>query len=131
MQVVGFWQVFLAGAGGGCMIEMLRWWKLKESPQLPEYAKSKFYWFITLTMIIAGGFLAVLHGSAIPVNAFTAVNIGASAPALLGALAAQPASINQGKPNSRRRGDQLRAEPDASSVAAATTQPIWNFLSFR
>jgi hypothetical protein len=115
MQVVGFWQVFLTGAGGGCMIEMLRWWKLKESPQLPAYAKSVFYWLVTLAMIIAGGFLAVLNGVADPVNAFTAVNIGASAPALLGALSAQPASP------ARKRG----------LMRLAPTPRIWDFLSFR
>jgi hypothetical protein len=136
MQVVGFWQVFLTGAGGGCMIELLRWWKLKESPQLPAYAKSVLYWLVTFAMIIAGGVLAVLNGVADPVNAFTAVNIGASAPALLGALSAQPASItqpasiNRGRPTRTVRGGDPSSAVGTGSVAA-TTPRIRDFLSFR
>jgi hypothetical protein len=94
MQVVGFWEVFLTGAGGGVVLELLRWWKLRYSPQLPAYSRSGFYWFVTLTMIIAGGALAVLNGFDQALSAFTVLNIGASAPALIGALASEPPTRN-------------------------------------
>jgi hypothetical protein len=89
MQIQGFWQVFLVGAFGGFLVELLRWYKLKESPSLPDYASRWIYWVLTVLMILAGGGLAVLYGLG-PINAVTVANIGASAPALIGALAAPP-----------------------------------------
>jgi hypothetical protein len=41
MQIQGFWQVFLVGAFGGFLVERLRWYKLKESPSLPDYASRR------------------------------------------------------------------------------------------
>ena len=89
MQIQGFWQVFLAGAFGGFLVELLRWHKLRESPSLPDFASRWIYWVLTVLMILAGGGLAVLYGLG-PINAITVANIGASAPALIGALAAPP-----------------------------------------
>src|SRR6266705_4203379 len=55
MQISGFGQVFLAGAFGGLLIEILRWWKLRDAAELPAYRTSPFYWSITIAMICVGG----------------------------------------------------------------------------
>jgi hypothetical protein len=81
-------RVFALGALGGCLVELLRWWKLREAPQYPMYAKKFGYWAITVLMIAAGGVTATLYGLH-PSNAAALVNIGASTPAILGALASK------------------------------------------
>lgn len=91
MQISGFGQVFLAGAFGGLLIEILRWWKLREAAELPAYRTSAFYWSITLAMICVGGILATLYGVENR-SALMVVNLGASAPALIGALSSPGAS---------------------------------------
>jgi len=88
MQISGVW-VFVFGCFGGSLLELLRWWKIRESPDLPAYWNKKFYWLLTFAMIAAGGLIATAYGSG-PVNAIQAMNIGASAPALIGALFAEP-----------------------------------------
>ena len=137
MQIQGFWQVFLVGAFGGFLVELLRWYKLKESPSLPDYASRRIYWVLTVLMILAGGGLAVLYGLG-PINAVTVANIGASAPALIGALAAPPRQRSPGpgddeklpvtgRPTALPRAPQA-AEAMASSDAVRTS--VRRFLSF-
>lgn len=55
------------------------------------------YWITTVLMILAGGGLATLYG--VPIGAWLALNVGASAPALIGALSAPPPP--PGKPADR------------------------------
>jgi hypothetical protein len=86
MDVAGFWEVFAAGSFGGVLLEILRWWRLRESSELPTFSNSPLYWSITLAMICAGGALATLYGVDTR-NALMVTNIGASAPALIAALA--------------------------------------------
>jgi hypothetical protein len=89
MQITGGWTIFAFGCGGGACLELLRWWKLRESANFPEYWHRKVYWLLTLAMIAVGGGMAVVYGTG-PTNAIQAMNIGAAAPAILGALSAVP-----------------------------------------
>jgi hypothetical protein len=86
MDVSGFWPVFGTGAFGAVLLEVLRWWKLREAFGFPAYASSPFYWAITVAMICASGLLATLYGVDTR-NALMVANVGASAPALIGSLA--------------------------------------------
>lgn len=119
MQVSGWMQVFATGAFGGLLLEILRWWKLRESSRLPKYCKSPFYWSVTLAMILGGGVLAVLYGIDESRNALMVMNVGASAPALVGALAA-PGSVESDSRVTRR------GEPRV----ARRTGNVRHFLSF-
>jgi hypothetical protein len=88
------------GVLGGIFAELLGWFQLrKQAPEsLPQFLKSWFYWGITLGMILAGGILVVIYlASAIPLKPILAVNIGASAPLLIGAFVAQTPSISPRK----------------------------------
>ena len=81
-------QLVLAGMGGGVAAEGLRWYKLRTSTELPEYARSIRYWAWTLIMILAGGVIAFLytkHGEL--TNVVAAVQLGAGAPTIIGAMA--------------------------------------------
>jgi hypothetical protein len=82
-------RVFALGALGGSLVELLRWWKLREATAYPVYIKKPGYWGITILMILAGGLMAALYGLD-ATHAAALVNIGASTPAILGALASKP-----------------------------------------
>lgn len=86
MELSGFWPVFGCAAFGGFLLELLKWWELRESPARPTYAGSPFYWGITIAMILVSGGLGVLYGTS-PRNAIMVLNIGISAPLLIKALA--------------------------------------------
>ena len=91
MEIQGFWPIFLAGSMGGLVMELLRWWKLREVSEFPVYTKKPGYWFITFCMILAGGIIASLYGTE-PKSAIMAVNLGASTPAILGTFSSMPNS---------------------------------------
>lgn len=82
----GLVAIFAGGAVGGFLAQVGHWYSLRESPNLPEYLRSSFYWIVTVAMIASGCVLAVLYGTA-NVNALLAVNVGASAPLIIKALA--------------------------------------------
>lgn len=95
MTVSGFGATFLLACAGGVLAELLRWYKLRESTELPQYLRSPFYWVLTALMVLAGGFLAVLYGTDAK-NAILVVQIGLSAPLLLRVLADQ--SLHEAPP---------------------------------
>jgi hypothetical protein len=74
------------------LAELLGLFRLRhQAPDsFPEWLKSPFYWIITLLMILAGGLLVVVYlKSAFTLNAVLAVNVGASAPLIIGTLVSQ------------------------------------------
>lgn len=89
MQIAGAQSIFFFGCLGGLCLELLRWWKLRESLDFPAYSRRPVYWALTVAMILAGGLIAVAYGAG-PTNALQAMNIGAAAPAIIGALASPP-----------------------------------------
>lgn len=95
----------LAGFGwgvvGGVFAELLGLWKLRQQApsSLPEWLRSWWYWLITLAMIVAGGVLVVIYvESGISLQPIIAVNVGASAPLIIGSLVAH-------MPRVERKGD--------------------------
>jgi hypothetical protein len=79
--------VFLLGIVGGALAELLKWYQMRESPNLPVYARSPLYWIITVLMMLAGGVLALVQGVD-AANPLLALNVGISAPLILKGLAA-------------------------------------------
>jgi hypothetical protein len=95
MEISGAALIFVFGCLGGAAIELLRWWKLREGLELPAYARKPAYWFLTIAMIIVGGLIAMAYGTG-KTNAILAMNLGASAPAIIGALATKPKGAGTG-----------------------------------
>lgn len=102
--------VFAVGVAGGASNELLHWWGLRDSPSLPQYVKSPFYWLVTLAMVLLGGGLAWLQlGS--QSDALIAFQIGLAAPMLLQKLvkaAPQPSGGMGAAPPSGSLRDFLR-----------------------
>ncbi len=118
LEVTGLVTVLAIGVFGGSLAELAKWVGLREnnSQNLPHYAKSPFYWIITILLILAGGGLALLYGYT-NVNALLAANIGASAPLIIRALASTAPSGTSGVP------------PDKSIVKPPVS--LLNFLAGR
>jgi hypothetical protein len=93
---------FLFGVVGGLFGEVLSLFNLRHQPVglLPVWLKSPWYWAMTILMILSGGGLVVIYmKSSISVAPILAVNIGASAPLILGRLVAQAPAIPPGNVN--------------------------------
>jgi hypothetical protein len=105
MSGFDYLQIFGLGALGGCLVELVRWWKLRTAAEFPEYARKFGYWAITLLMIIAGGIVATLYGLDSS-DAAALVNIGASTPAILAALASKAEVAAPAKPESSGLGQK-------------------------
>ena len=92
--------IILYGLLGGFFVELLGLYSLrKQAPEaMPAYYKSVLYWTITGLMIVAGGGLTYAYrASGIELKPLLAINIGASAPLLIGSFvrnAPSPTSIN-------------------------------------
>lgn len=100
MEAPLFASGFLWGVLGGSFAELLQWFGLRHSVHagVPDWSKSKIYWLITGLMILVGGGLVVAYvGSGLSVNPLMAINIGASAPLIIGKLAQQAPKIDPGK----------------------------------
>jgi hypothetical protein len=85
---------------GGIFGELVNLFKLRQQPvnMLPVWIRSPWYWTLTALMILSGGGLVAIYlKSNIPVAPILAVNIGASAPLILGTLVAQVPALPPGK----------------------------------
>lgn len=106
--------IIVLGIVGGALAELIRWYKLRESPNLPTYIRSPLYWTVTIIMILAGGFVAYIYGEIGPLNALLAVNVGASTPLIISGLVKTPP-----------------APPPARPKAFDTSSKLREFLSWR
>lgn len=89
---MGVCERFLWGFCGGVLAELLGLFKLRHLPPgtRPVWIKSSFYWVITGLMMVAGGVVVIAYlMSGVSLKAIVAVNLGASAPLLIGTLVAQ------------------------------------------
>jgi hypothetical protein len=89
-------QVFLCGLAGGAVLELLHWYNIRRDPQLPAYARSPFYWVITILMTVAGGGLAWLYFGA-QADAIVTFHVGLSTPLILQKLMTTVANVPGGK----------------------------------
>jgi len=92
-------QEFWYGVLGGFLAELFGIWKLRHElrEKLPPYLRSWFYWLMTLLMIASGGCVALVYvKSGVSLSPILAVNVGASAPLIIGSLTAAPPKINPG-----------------------------------
>lgn len=91
-------EFFIYGILGGLLAELLGLYKLRtQAPSaFPSYLRSAFYWAVTVAMILAGGGLVWIYNqSGLDMKPIVAVNIGASAPLILGTLGqAKPLEID-------------------------------------
>ena len=97
---MGLWEGFLFGVFGGLLAELLGLFRLRHETKesFPEWLRSPFYWAITSFMILAGGALVVVYlKSNFTLSALIAVNLGASAPLILGTMVAQVPDVQRAK----------------------------------
>jgi hypothetical protein len=90
-------QEFWYGVLGGVLAELFGMWKLRRELKetLPPYLRSWFYWLMTVLMIASGGFVAFIYfKSGVSLSPLLAVNVGASAPLIIGSLTAASPKIN-------------------------------------
>jgi hypothetical protein len=89
--------IFEFACFGGFLAEVLKWYRLRESVNFPDYAKGPVYWIITLAVIVGGGGLAYAYGPQVVTSKILAVNIGASAPLIIQTLfSAAPHNLPRG-----------------------------------
>lgn len=84
------------GVVGGFLAELFGLWKLRHElkESLPPYLKSWFYWIMTVLMIGSGGIMALVYvKSGVALSPILALNVGASAPLIIGSLTASPPKI--------------------------------------
>lgn len=91
-------EYFLYGIFGGLLAELLGLYKLRTQAPVafPSYLRSGFYWLVTIGMILAAGCLVWIYDkSGLALKPLIAVNIGASAPLIIGSLVqTKPPEIN-------------------------------------
>ena len=89
------------GLAGGCAAEALKWYRIREELHegLPAYAKSWLYWAVTGIMAAMGGLLVFVYQASdeVSLSPILALNIGASAPLILGTLAGQTPQFDPGR----------------------------------
>lgn len=137
MQISGMLPVFLCAGFGGLLTELLKWYRLRESPNLPHYKSSVLYWGVTVCMILAAGVLGILYGVT-ERSAIMVMNIGISAPLLLKAMAEvhgqQEKKVRVGKVSvdvpqtpGFHQDREAKAEVGVSDEADS---PFWKFLAW-
>ncbi|MDQ0391422.1 hypothetical protein [Labrys monachus] len=89
--------IFVFACFGGLLAEIVKWYRLRESVNFPDYAKGPAYWIITFATILAGGVLAYAYGVQVVTSKILAINIGASAPLIIQTLfSAVPHNLPRG-----------------------------------
>jgi hypothetical protein len=106
VEIAGFWPTFAAACFGGVLAELLKWYRLRESPKFPHYVRSPFYWGITTVMVIAGGALALVYGTDAK-SAILVVQAGLSAPLLMSALASASPALENYNPSRSGAGYEM------------------------
>ena len=106
-----WWQVFLAGAIGPVVVELVKLYRLRGVRIQRKYRKAQ-YWLLSLAILPISGLVACAHGTQnIP---FTlALQLGATTPLLLGAYAS-------GTPKSEEAG--MVPQPESTT--------LWDLLSW-
>ena len=61
MTISGNLPIFLIGCFGGLIGEVLKWFQLRESPNLPTYSRNVFYWFITVLLFSMASTIEMLY----------------------------------------------------------------------
>lgn len=92
-------EAFVYGVLGGLFVEIAGLWKLRHElkPDLPAYLKSWFYWLLTTSMILSGGVLASIYiKSGVELSPILSVNVGATAPLVIGSFTASAPNISTG-----------------------------------
>lgn len=77
---------FFWGLVGGMLAEFMGWYKLRYTfhKKKPDWTKSPFYWFMTVSMILIGGGVAAAYVHfGTQLTEFLAVNVGATAPLII------------------------------------------------
>jgi len=130
MDIVDSAQVFGLGALGGTLVELLRWWKIREADRLPTYASKAGYWVITALMICAGGIMATLYGLD-QHNAAALINIGASTPAIIGAVATRAEVSDRMAPEQSDVDLGQKSLRDHSQRRLAMREAVRKFIAFQ
>lgn len=97
---MGILEGFLYGIAGGFAAKFLGLWKLRHQAthEIPAWLKRPFYWVMTIVMIvIGGGSVALYVASNVSLTPILAVNVGASAPLIIGTFVGQAPSLEIGK----------------------------------
>ena len=129
MTISGFVSIFICACFGGMLAELLKWFQLRDSPNLPAYARQPVYWAVTVAMVLAGGVLATLYGTE-PRSAILVLHIGLSAPLIIKTLAETQAGSaattppGSGTPTAPRR-------PGYSMAKSGSGPSVLNFLAGR
>ena len=89
------------GLAGGCAAEALKWYRIREELHkgIPAYAKSWLNWTVTGIMAAMGALLVFVYQASedVSLSPILALNIGASAPLILGTLAGQIPQFDPGR----------------------------------
>lgn len=95
---MGILEGFMYGILGGLLAELVGLFNLrKQAPgQFPSWLKSPFYWGVTAAMTGAGGVLVIIYlRTHLLLDPLIAVNVGASAPLIIGSLVAQAPKVTK------------------------------------
>ena len=87
MTLQGPLWIFLVGAAGGVALELLHLYSLRHTRPLPDYVRSKFYWAVSILMMVLGGGLALAYFGATEVHVLAVGQMGLSTPLILQKLA--------------------------------------------
>lgn len=88
---------FIWGFFGGFAAELFVLLPSRQSSPIPAWLKWWFFWVVTLLRILAGGVLVIAYlRSHMLITPILAINVGASAPLIIGSLANQVPPIDPG-----------------------------------